>query len=1027
MLTLSIVVPVYNTEKFLKRCIDSILCQTLTSIEVIIVNDASLGNVSEIIEEYSNKDGRVRYVAHEQNRGLFQARLTGAALAQGEYISFVDSDDFLSMDYFRTLIQRSRDADNSDVVVGRTVHLDMDGNKYILPFHDHHFESIGVLCADDIKKRFFNQQGHCYGWHTIWNKTYKKTLWDKCEPYYHYIQQHLILTEDVAFSVPLLYFAKSLSSVQSEAYFYCENEGASTNVASVSMQRFTKNIEDMKLVFDFVEWFLDKVEAENRYKDDFGAFRKHYARLWQNFASNRFLGNNKKEANEVLERLLPGYAETILQEDDFYGRVRIPWNGGLEYLKTQIATSPCKYISFDVFDTLVKRPFYNPDDIFYLMDKTFQTLVCGNISFHKIRRASEDAARFNLYKSGTNYQDCNLSEIYAAMQEEYGISAEAAKTLMEEEIRLELEFITPRNAARELYEVAKACSKKILIISDMYLNKRTMVEILNKCNYKEYEHLFVSSEARVTKHHSGELFAHVLKELKISAAEVLHIGDTWQSDITNAQAHGMQAIFFPKAKDIFEGKIDNGYNYLYDMELACGMSVNYGKTLDSVCMRIMLGIVCNSYFDNPYRTTYIGSKYNADPYLTGYFPVGMHLAGLCKWMFSQAAEHGYSRIAYLARDGHLPILAHKTAAKYMNNLPKAEYYVASRKSVMPLMMQEQIDFYDMPIEITNHTAETLLDNLSFCMKNISEDEIAEVFKTCKFLSARRFSSQKEYKTFVEIFFNNFYDKEKHMQKIQGCKKYFSAIDDNETVTFDLGYSGRIQAAINRACENKIPVFFVHGDEDRSFKLRNLHGFAVHSFYNYTPMISGLIREHLFSDALGSCTGYEIDGTPIIEEKRKNPADIHMVQKIHQGALDFCDEFFKIYSRFPEAMDFNPQVASLPFEGFVRNMIDADLSIFSSSYFEDTVYGAVERINIKEHILRQLSQLPMPQGNSFVSQSLESILDDYLYKSGKGKVTKGLIYFLIGGKVFKERVKLHLQKRPALLHFCWRIYRQLKRK
>ena len=90
---ISIIVPVYNTEKYLPRCLDSLVGQTFKDIEIIIVNDASQGNCREIVGEYQKNDNRIKYIEHNENKSLLQARKTGYMNFTGEYVINVDSDD----------------------------------------------------------------------------------------------------------------------------------------------------------------------------------------------------------------------------------------------------------------------------------------------------------------------------------------------------------------------------------------------------------------------------------------------------------------------------------------------------------------------------------------------------------------------------------------------------------------------------------------------------------------------------------------------------------------------------------------------------------------------------------------------------------------------------------------------------------------------------------------------------------------------------------------------------------------------
>ena len=117
---LSIIVPVYNAEQYMEKCLNRLLEQSYSNIEIIIVNDCSQGNCEEIADKYKKLDERIKYIKHEKNRGLFQARITGASIATGAYIAFLDSDDYVSIDYYRTLMQSIQE-NNADIAMGNMV------------------------------------------------------------------------------------------------------------------------------------------------------------------------------------------------------------------------------------------------------------------------------------------------------------------------------------------------------------------------------------------------------------------------------------------------------------------------------------------------------------------------------------------------------------------------------------------------------------------------------------------------------------------------------------------------------------------------------------------------------------------------------------------------------------------------------------------------------------------------------------------------------------------------------------------
>ena len=107
---ISVIVPVYNVEKYLPRCIDSILAQTFTDFELLLIDDGSTDNSGKICDEYAKKDSRI-WVFHKKNRGVSSARNMGIDKAKGEWICFVDSDDWLDINFLSTVLEDSQMAD----------------------------------------------------------------------------------------------------------------------------------------------------------------------------------------------------------------------------------------------------------------------------------------------------------------------------------------------------------------------------------------------------------------------------------------------------------------------------------------------------------------------------------------------------------------------------------------------------------------------------------------------------------------------------------------------------------------------------------------------------------------------------------------------------------------------------------------------------------------------------------------------------------------------------------------------------
>lgn len=169
--TISVVVPIYNVEKYLPRCIESLLAQTHQKLEIILVDDGATDRSPKICEEYARKDSRIK-VIHKENGGLSDARNAGTKAATGKYIGFVDSDDFLMPDMYEKLIQ-ALEAHDGDIAVCNYCYVDEDGKALAernvnLPIKDE------VLSGKDAVK---NLVGPDYAyWVTAWNRLYRSEI-----------------------------------------------------------------------------------------------------------------------------------------------------------------------------------------------------------------------------------------------------------------------------------------------------------------------------------------------------------------------------------------------------------------------------------------------------------------------------------------------------------------------------------------------------------------------------------------------------------------------------------------------------------------------------------------------------------------------------------------------------------------------------------------------------------------------------------------------------------------------------------
>ena len=232
----SVVVPVYNVEPYIGKCLASLCRQTYHNIEIVVVDDGSLDNSVEIIHDFMERDSRIRYLKRI-NGGLGAARNTGIENSQGEYICFVDSDDWVSEDYVEKFVSTSME-DESDVVISniRYVYED-DSIKPRTP----HIDSHEIITAREaLSREFIGAQYKCHAP----NKFCKREIFMK----YNIRFPDGKLYEDVFTTYKMLMYASKVSLIPDFTYFYLQSRSGSIMNTKLEMRRFTDIFEALDLI-----------------------------------------------------------------------------------------------------------------------------------------------------------------------------------------------------------------------------------------------------------------------------------------------------------------------------------------------------------------------------------------------------------------------------------------------------------------------------------------------------------------------------------------------------------------------------------------------------------------------------------------------------------------------------------------------------------------------------------------------------------------------------------------------------------
>lgn len=200
----SVIVPVYNVEKYIKKCLNSLVNQTLDEVEIVVVNDGSPDNSQKIIDEYTKKYKNIKsYV--KKNGGLSDARNYGIKKATGKYISFVDSDDYIRKDMLEKMYNYAIQK-NFDVVVCDSINVYSDGTEILIKSNNNYSD-------DDVKNYIISPPMAC-------TRLFKKSIFDKIE------FKKNIYYEDLEMTPKVINLTKKIGFVSDGLYYYVQRDGS---------------------------------------------------------------------------------------------------------------------------------------------------------------------------------------------------------------------------------------------------------------------------------------------------------------------------------------------------------------------------------------------------------------------------------------------------------------------------------------------------------------------------------------------------------------------------------------------------------------------------------------------------------------------------------------------------------------------------------------------------------------------------------------------------------------------------------
>lgn len=288
----SVIVPVYNVENFLKECLNSILAQTFYDIEIICVNDGSTDNSLEILQSYASKDNRINII-NQKNGGLSSARNTGLSVAKGEFICFLDSDDYIES----TLIEKNvQIMDEFDVdFVNFEAEVFGFSNEKLQKYLKNKYKGLVDFNYNKARKTNIH----------VWNKFYKKSLIDKWN--LKFIEG--LLYEDIFFN--WIYFLRSKRAYYlSETLYQYRIRSSSIMVQSEEQKDFQKALHHLYNIEGLLNYFANDDEFWRKNKKYFlRILRVYYKRTLELSPSDKL-----DDVTEVYKNLYEKFVNIFVKK-----------------------------------------------------------------------------------------------------------------------------------------------------------------------------------------------------------------------------------------------------------------------------------------------------------------------------------------------------------------------------------------------------------------------------------------------------------------------------------------------------------------------------------------------------------------------------------------------------------------------------------------------------------------------------------------------------------------------------------------
>lgn len=536
-----------------------------------------------------------------------------------------------------------------------------------------------------------------------------------------------------------------------------------------------------------------------------------------------------------------------------------------------------KVVSFDVFDTLLTRPFEKPSHIFKFIEEYVNKNLEKKINFERTRKKAEKEAR----KKAFPREEITIDEIYENFHE-LPIKIRGAVKFLEIETEFKLCF--PRKSGERLYNLAKHYGFKIIAISDTYLDLSFLKKLLEKNGFT-FDAIFCSSSLLKRKK-TGNIYPEVIKRLGVEAYDILHIGDHELSDIEKAKEKGLQTFHLPLLKDVLYS------NYHYK-------KLFKGKD-NNLLTSAIISAICET-IDSSSKEFCKESLFNGSLYNLGFIGFGGIMFAFTNWVYATCIKKNVNTLFFVARDGY--IMEKMMKIMFPQAPFEVKYLEVSRTSLMPLIAKTKEDI------IKNYASNYRNASVAeFISQKLNKDpkKIIPFLKQIGFTSLNQkikslLHTKKEKEKIKQIV--TFYADEilNELQSNEANVNLFlqqSGIFNERVAICDVGYGGTIQKILEGAKKGNILGLYLMTNA-KAKNLKYCYGFLENNLqlkkFKAFKSFVRIIESIMLCSPSGTVTHYNNKGEPIFDKLQPEEAGrLNANSYTWKGMIDL---YFLLQNRF----------------------------------------------------------------------------------------------------------------------------------